>query len=245
MLKIFKISFSIFAIAMMLMLTLTWFWKNDAFELKAVKIQGNRFIAKEDIFELAGIDFSKDIFDVNTGEIEKRILKHGMIEKVSVTRFLPSALIIKVKERNLLAVISGSDLSAIDMTGTIFSQFPVESIYDLPAITGFHFHTDSTGKRSPDYPELVQQAIDILTQLKSHDLVIYHELSNLHFSRNSGYIFYLKKNNIPVILGLENYSQKLQYFLTIYHHLAERNELNQIRLIDLRFKDQVVVKNKI
>ena len=243
MLKIFKISFSIIFIAMMLMVTLIWFWKNDAFELKAVKIQGNRFVAKEDIFELAGIDFSKDIFEVNTGEIEKRILKHGMIEKVSVTRFLPSALKIKVKERNLLAVISGSELSAVDITGKILSQFPVESIYDLPAITGFHFHTDSTGKRSPDHPELVQRAINILAKLKTHDLVIYHELSDLHYSQNQGFIFYLKKKNIPVILGLEDYSQKLQYFLTIYHYLQDNNKLETVKLIDLRFKDQVVVKS--
>ncbi len=232
-------------IAMMLMLTLIWFWKNDAFELKAVKIQGNRFVSKEEIFEFAGIDFSNDIFEVNTGAIEKRILKHRMIEKVSVTRFLPSALKIKVRERNLLAVISGSEISAVDVSGKIFSRFPIGSIYDLPAITGFHFHTDSSGKRSPDHPELVQQAINILTEVKSHDLVIYHELSDLHYSQHHGFIFYLKKNNIPVIFGLDNYSQKLQYFLRIYHHLADKNELKETRLIDLRFKDQVVVKNRI
>ncbi len=243
MLKIFKISFSIIFFTMLLMVTLIWFWKNDAFELKAVKIQGNHFIAKEDIFELAGIDFSKDIFGVDTGEIEKRILKHGMIEKVAVTRFLPSALRIKVKERNILAVISGSDLSAVDVNGKIFSQFPAESIYDLPAITGFHFRTDSTGRRRPDHPELVQKAIYILSALKTHDLLIYHELSDLHYHQNQGFILYLKKKSIPVILGLEDYSQKLNNFLVIYHYLLDKNELEPVKLIDLRFKDQVVVKS--
>lgn len=245
MLKIFKISFSIIFIAMTLMLTLIWFWKNQVFELKAVKIQGNRFVAKEEIFELAGIDFSEDLFKIDTGEIEKRILRHGMIEKVSVARFLPSALKIKVKERDLLAVISGSEISAVDFTGNILDQFPIESVYDLPAITGFHFQTDSSGMRSPENPELVQHAVAILNNIKSQDLVLYHELSDLHYSRNHGFILYLKKNNVPVIFGLDNYLQKIQYFLTIYHHLEEKNELVATKLIDVRFKDQVIVKNRI
>jgi len=245
MLRIFKISFSIIIIAMMLMLTLIWFWKNDAFELKAAKIQGNRYVSKEEIFEIAGIDFSKDIFEVNTGEIEKRILKHGMIEKVSVRRFLPSALKIKVKERDLIAAISGSEISAVDIEGNILTQFPMESVYDLPVITGFHFQTESSGNRIPENPELVQQAVALLNEIKSRDLVLYHELSDLHYSQSSGFIFYLKDKNIPIVFGFDDYSKKIQYLLIIYHHLLNKDELAQAKVIDLRFKDQVVVKNRI
>lgn len=245
MLRIFKISFSIIIIAMMLMVTLIWFWKNDAFELKAAKIQGNRYVSKEEIFELAGIDFSKDIFEINTGAIEQRILNHGMIEKVSVNRFLPSALKIKVKERDLIAAISGSEISAVDLEGNILIQFPMQSVYDLPVITGFHFQTDSTGMRSPVHPELVQQAVDMLNEIKSRDLVLYHELSDLHYSREHGFIFYLKKKNATVVFGFDDYSKKLQNFLTIYHHLLNNNELAAAKVIDVRFKDQVVVKNRI
>ena len=245
MLKIFKISFSIIIIAMMLMVTMIWFWKNDAFELKAAKIQGNRYVSKEDIFELAGIDFTKDIFEVNTGEIEKRILKNGMIEKVSVTRFLPSALKIKVKERDLVAAISGSEISAVDIEGNILTQFPMESVYDLPVITGFHFQTDSMGVRSPDNPELVKQAVAMLNEIKSRDLVLYYDLSDLNYSQDHGFIFYLKDNNVPVVFGFDDYSKKIQYFLTIYHHLMDKNELAQAKVIDMRFRDQVVVKNRI
>lgn len=245
MLKIFKISFSIIFIAMMLMVTLIWFWKNDAFELKAAKIQDNHYVTKEEIFELAEIDFSNDIFEVNTGEIEKRILKHGMIEKVSVTRFLPSALKIKVKEREMIAAISGSEISAVDIKGNILTQFPMESVYDLPVITGFHFQVDSTGMRSPIDPELVQRAVAMLNEIKSRDLVLYHELSDLHYSREHGFIFYLKNNNTPVVFGFDDFSTKIQYFLTIYHHLLDKDELAQAKVIDIRFEDQVVVKNRI
>ena len=244
MLKAFKISFNIIIVAMMLMLMFIWFWKNEAFELKAVKIQGNHFISKEEIFERARIDFSKDIFKVNTGEIEKRILTHPMIDKVSVNRFLPSALKIKIKERDLLAVISGSEISAVDMAGSILTQFPTESVYDLPVITGFHFQTDSTDFREPDDPEQVQQAVDMLNELKKLDFLLYHEISELNYSNNNGFIFFLKEKNIPIIFGKENCFQKIRYFSTIYHHLLEKDSLEKLSFIDVRFADQVVVKNR-
>lgn len=244
MLRALKISFNIIIIAMMLMLMLIWFWKNEAFELKAVKIQGNCFVSKEDIFERAKIDFSKDIFKIDTGEIEARILTHPMIDKVSVNRFLPSALKIKIGERDLIAVISGSEISAVDKEGSILTQFPTESVYDLPAITGFHFQQDSANFRSPDEPEKVQQAVDILNELKTADLLLYHEISELNYSRNHGFIFYLKEKNLPIIFGRDNFSQKLMYFSTIYHHLLREDDLKKIAIIDVRFDDQVVVKSK-
>jgi cell division septal protein FtsQ len=244
MLKLFKISFSILIIAMMLMLTLVWFWKNEAFELKAAKIQGNRFVTKEEIFELAGIDFSKDIFEIDTDEIETRILNHPMIEQVSVTRFLPSALKIKVKERDLIAVISGSAISAVDGAGNILAQFPIESVYDLPVITGFHFQVDSIGGKNLKNPELVQRAINILNEIKDFDFIIYHEISELHYSQKHGFIFHLKKPNIPVIFGKDHYHRKVVYLSTIYHHLWEKNILNDIKVIDVRYDNQVVVKNR-
>jgi len=243
-LRAFKISFNIIIIAMMLMVMLMWFWKNEAFELKAVKIQGNRFVSNEEIFERANVDFSKDIFKVNTGEIEEHILTHPMIDKVSVNRFLPSALKIKIKERDMIAVISGSEISAVDVKGSILTQFPPASVYDLPVITGFHFHADSTNFRTPDEPERIQQAVEILNQLKAIDLLLYHEISELNYSQNHGFILYLKEKNIPIIFGRDDYSQKIMYFSTIYHHLRGKGRIGKAAVIDIRFVDQVVVKNK-
>ena len=242
MLKLLKTTFHIIVIAMMLMLTLIWFWKNDAFDLRAVKIQGNCFVTKEEIFELAGIDFSKDIFEVDTDKIEDQILRHPMIEQVRVTRFLPSALKINVKERDLIAVISGSEISAVDVTENILSQFPVESVYDLPAITGFNFQEDSSGVRKLQNPELMRHAINILNDIKSFDLVLYYEISELHYRRNHGFVFYLKKSTIPVIFGIGDYHRKVVYFSTMYHYLIANDRLTKALAIDVRFKDQVVVK---
>jgi len=244
MLKLLKISFNILVVAMTLMLTIMWFWKNEAFEIKAVKIQGNHFLTKEEIFELAGMDFSKDIFGIDTDEIESAIARHPMIEKVRVTRFLPSTLKINVKERDLIAAMSGSEVTVVDKKAAIVSHFPTEAAYDLPVITGFHVRRDSTRTLQPDQPERVAEAVAILNKIKNQDLVLYYQVSELHYSPNYGFVFYLKTSNLPVIFGKGDYDRKISYFATIYHYLYDKNELRHARVIDIRFDDQVVVKTK-
>lgn len=245
MLKVFKISFSIIFLAAVMLVTLIWFYNNQVFVLQAVKIQGNRFVSKEEIFELAEVDFHQDLVKLKTDEIERRIRSHGLIEEVSVSRFFPSTLKIRVKERSLLAVISGSAISAVDVKGMILTQFPPEAVYDLPVITGFRFRTNSNGDREPEEPERVHQAVAFLNLLRSMDLVIYHELSELHYSASNGFVLFLKYNNLPVILGTENLVEKLHYLSIIYYRLMEKNELATAKVIDLRFKDQVIVRNRI
>lgn len=244
-LKIFKILSSIIIIAMMLILALIWFWKNDAFELRAVKIQGNRFLPQEEIFELAGIDFARDVFEVDTDAIERKLRTCEMIEKVSVSRFLPSTIKIKVLERELIAAMSGSEVSAVDIGGNIISRYPPAAIYDLPVITGVHFRKDSSrGTQESEPPDPFHDIINILKKIKSRDILLYCDISEIHYSQNNGIVVYLKRSNLPVILGKDYYHRKVIYFSTIYHYLLEKNNLNQALVIDVRFKDQVVVKQK-
>lgn len=244
MVKLLKISFSVMIIAVMLIPTFIWFRKNEAFVIRAVKIQGNQFVPDEQILDAAEINYSKDIFAVNTDEIEVRILTHPMIERVSVRRLLPSTLKIKVTERNLIAALAGSEVSAVDFSGNIITNYPAESVYDLPVITGFHFKTEVKGVRKPIQPELLQEAFTILYHLKSLDIILYHDISELHYSPSSGIILYFKKTNLPVILGKDDFNRKIAYLSTVYHYLVEKNSLDKALAIDVRFKDQVVVKHK-
>lgn len=244
MLKVFKISISIVLMAMMLMLTFIWFRKNDAFLLKSARVYNSQFVSEERILELANIDFGSDIFKINTDEIESRIEEDPMIEKVSVTRFLPSALKIKVREKVLIAAISGSEVAAVELDGDVIDNYPPRAIYDLPVITGLSFHNDSTGIRTPTEPELVKQGATVLNEIRSLDIVLYNEISELHFQNDNGIIFFLKKKNLPVFIGKNSIAQKLNYLSNIYSQLISSSELENVLALDLRYKDQVIVKYK-
>lgn len=233
------------AITVILLIAMVlWFRSNDAFMIRAVTISGNQFVSREQILDAADIDLSKDIFAIDTDEIEVRILTHPMIDQVSVRRFLPATLKIKVHERTLLAALAGSEVAAVDYDGTIVHNYPVAAIYDLPVITGFHLRSETPGVKKPTQPELLEDAFSILRQLKENDILLYHEISELHFSPAAGMVLYSKRSNLPIILGRDDFLLKVAYFSTIYHHLIETGNLDNALAIDIRFKNQVVVKQK-
>lgn len=244
MLKWLKISFNVLIIALILIITFIWFRKNDAFVLKSVKISGNQFVAQEEIMELINVDFSGEIFKIDTDAIKKNILSHPMVKSVSVNRFLPATLRIHIHERKLIAAISGSEISAVDEHGIVISQYPASAVYDLPVITGFSFKNDSTGQRKLDQPELISDMFYIVKKLKSVNLSLYHEISEIHYRSGYGVVIYFKNINLPVIFGNDDFQRKVIYFSTIYQHLMERKLLDQALAIDVRFKNQVVIKHK-
>lgn len=242
--RIIKITIPALITVVLLVSMLLWFRSNDAFLIRAVTVSGNQFVSREQILDVADIDLSKDIFAIDTDEIEVRILTHPMIDQVSVRRFLPATLKIKVHERTLLAALAGSEIAAVDYDGTIVYNYPAAAIYDLPVITGFRMQAETHGVKKPKEPELLDDAFRILRQLKEDDIILYHEISELHFSPAVGLILYFKRSNLPVILGRDDFFLKVAYFSTVYHHLANTGNLDKALAIDIRFKNQVVVKNK-
>ncbi|MDZ7264893.1 MAG: FtsQ-type POTRA domain-containing protein [candidate division KSB1 bacterium] len=242
--RIIKIAVPALIAVVLLVPVVLWYRSNDAFLIRAVTVTGNQFVSREQILDAADIDLSKDIFAIDTDEVEVRILTHPMIDQVSVRRLLPATLKIKVHERTLLAALAGSELAAVDYDGTIVQNYPAAAIYDLPVITGFHLVDQIHGVKKPAQPELLEDAFRILRQLKESDIVLYHEISELHFSPDVGMILYFKKSNLPVVLGRDDLLLKIAYFSTIYHHLTTTGNLNNALAIDIRFKNQVIVKHK-
>lgn len=236
-----KITFNILMITFFLGLTLIWLRKNDLFVIDNVKVVENRLLTREEIIELANIDFSKEIFQIDLRAIEDRLSANELIEKVTVSRYLPSAIKIRVEEKDLIATIADKKLFALDSNGELVNTDRLTALYDLPVVTGTHLATDSAGTKFISEP--IVEMVQMLKALRSINLQVYHDLSEIHYGQNSGFILYLREKPIPIIFGFHDYSRKIYYLTTMYDLLKKRNELLTLSSIDFRFAGQVVVRN--
>ncbi len=242
--RLLKISLFITTTALIFVVIFLLLWHNNIFVLKAVRIYNNKLVTKNDILQKTVFDFSTDIFNINTDKIEQDIIKHPMIKDVKVNRYYPSFLEIWVKEHELIAGISGSDIAAVTEKGNLIFKYNPLILYDLPIITGIHFTTDTLGNRLSENPRLIKKGVNIFKAIKEIDPLLFYEISELNFSQDKGMIFFLKKNNIPVIFGENNLLRKLNYFSTIFDELFEKKSLNSVLALDIRYEGQVVVKQK-
>ena len=109
-------------------------------------------------------------------------------------------------------------------------------------ITGTYFRTDSVGNKvvSPKIHEMIR----ILKALRLINYRLYHDISELHYDKKYGIVLYLRKNAVPIILGFNNYSRKINKLSAIYEILQSQTKLSTLKTIDVRYEGQVVVKNK-
>ena len=241
MLKLTKIIFNIMLVTSVLILALLWLRKYDLFVINRVKVIGNKLLTKEEIIELAAIDFSQEVFKIDVDAIKKRLLTDPLIKEAAVSRYLPSAIKIQVKEMDLIANITCSELSTLDSDGNIVNTKKILAFYDLPVITGTKFNTDSLGNRVAS--QQMYKMIEILKFLRLTNFELYHEISEINYNKNYGILLYLRKKTIPIIFGFDNYLRKINYLSAVYEVLKKKSELSSLKVIDVRFNGQVVVRN--
>jgi len=240
MVKIAKIAFYAIMLACFFIITIMWLRENDLFVLNRVKVIGNKLLTSEEIIDLADLDFSSEIFEIDIDAVKKRLLSNELIADVKITRNRPSAIKIKVTERDLIAVSAGSRLNTVTTDGCIVDTDNFRALYDLPMMTGSHFVYDSLGQKIVS--DTMQDMIFILTIIRTIDLQLYHTISEINFDPESGITLFYGNKSIPIVLGFDNYIDKLYNLYIFNSHMKDSDEFNKIKTIDVRFAGQIVTK---
>ena len=161
-----------------------------------------------------------NIFFIKSDQINELISLNSSVEKFEIFKKYPSSIDVKIQKTNFLAKINIKGKIYLIGSNAKISKYDL-NYYDLPFIFG-----------KPDI-------IDFLNFKKKIDQsnFSYGEIKNLYFYPSKRWDLELK-NNIFVKLPKNNVKESLNLS---YQFLNEKN-LQEINLIDARFKNQVVIK---
>ena len=161
-----------------------------------------------------------NIFFIKSDQINELISLNSSVEKFEIFKKYPSSIDVKIQKTNFLAKINIKGKIYLIGSNAKISKYDL-NYYDLPFIFG-----------KPDI-------IDFLNFKKKIDQsnFSYGEIKNLYFYPSKRWDLELK-NNIFVKLPKNNVKESLNLS---YQFLNEKN-LQDINLIDARFKNQVVIK---
>ena len=113
----------------------TWLNAQELFSLKNIKIEGNRFVKKSELLNLVKVEPSISLLDYDTQKIANQVERHPLIQRATVSRSLPSSLVIKVQEKEPIALLNNSELLALDEKGRPMPVFRTEMLFDYPIIS--------------------------------------------------------------------------------------------------------------
>ena len=134
------------------------------FSIRSIVIQGNSYVSKEDICQIAGVKEQQNIFVITTTDIQQRLLHDLRIEQATVRRVLPSTLEIQVTERIPLATVACQyGFLDLEQNGMVLDAYKKLKAPTLPAITGVTVPDVYIGDRVEQ--EMVQKVLVFLAAL--------------------------------------------------------------------------------
>ena len=77
----------------------TWLNAQELFSLKDIKVEGNRFAKTSELLNLVKVEPSLSLLEFDTQKIASQVEQHPLVKRATVSRSLPSSLVIRVQEK--------------------------------------------------------------------------------------------------------------------------------------------------
>lgn len=181
--------------------------RSDFFSLKKVEVLDNDILSKSEIINLSNIKLEKNIFDYNKKDIKNNIIKNPYIEDVSVTRKIPSTIVIHIKEKEILAALNQDEnYYYIDNKGNLIGNIDKSKIKDNTLIisTNFNIKNNKIKYNSNTDKEYL---VSLAKNIKNQNLQV--EIKDVDFTRKSEIVMKNKKGLDIYILKDKDISKNI------------------------------------
>ena len=220
--------------------SLKWADFKKIYKIDEVNIYGVNFFDKSLIENEGSSIKHKNILQGNLNYHKNEILKLDHIEDCKISRKFPSTINITVYEREPIALINSDELIILDSEGICL---PVEYCdLSLPILSNFKSNPELYPKGFKTASNNVMTSIELMKYTKDNFKNIYDEISEFVFNENSEYEVILKNGKTRILLGINKLSTKMKYLNSFEQALNGEKDIKDYKYIDLRFDNQVVVK---
>ncbi len=211
----------------------------------AIVVRGEQILTEKQVIELANVPARVGLYDIDLTTIEQNVRRSAFVKNVIVKRDAPSALRIMIEERKPIAVLTtaNGNMFFIDDEGMVLPHLATSAAFDLPVITG----ADSTetlivGQRATDGDILA--ALDALSAARAVGSDVFHLISEIRLRHGRhDLVLYSSDAGVPIIFGKGNAVKKMAELDAFWKQVVVQQGPQNIRYIDLRFDDQIVVSS--
>ena len=106
--------------------------KMEFFHLRAVTVEGTRYLSPETVVERLALDTMRSVWD-DTEPLAGRLRTMSQVSRVEISRKLPGTLVVRIHENLPVALApSPRGLEPVDTAGTVLPIDPLRDDLDLP-----------------------------------------------------------------------------------------------------------------
>lgn len=178
-----KVTMSFFGILIIFLISVLFYLFSGRYSVNKITILGQTNLTKDKILELAKIDMNKNIYIMNTKNIEKNLTANNYIQSATVRRKFPQEITISIVERIPVASIPiTSGYVIIDENATAISIVQDEKSVKKPIISGISISNiklkDIIPVKDKEALENILKIIHLISSLDLLDNISYIDLKN-------------------------------------------------------------------
>ncbi len=216
------------------------FEHSPLFTIEQIEQRGCKRLKLETLSSSSGIERGQNLLALKSGDVSRRLEKHPWIRRASVVKRFPGLLLIKVAEREPVAVIKiRKALYYLDEEGMVFHRLSAGDSLDFPVITGLENFKGTFGRRGE--AREIRKVLSLLRVLGGSTIL--GRTSEISVDSLKGLIFYLEVLPVPMHIGWDNYLEKRERLEIIFSQLT--TEESELKAVDLRFSGQIVLQHNI
>lgn len=214
---------------------------SDMFLVRDVTIRGQRYLSVGQVELLLQGLRSENVFMVDFDHYRQRVLDSSWVEQVSLSRVLPSTIVVDVVERTPVVLARRNQhLYLVDSTGTIIDEHRAEySEFDLPIADGLLIDGPEGDAHVDDQRMvLVTQLLEALAGRADLE----ERVSQIDVSNPRNLVAMLDDDPAWLHLGRSAFAERLQRYLDLRPALRDR--FGAIDYADLKFDERVYVRGQ-
>jgi len=217
-----------------------WGRGEERFLLSEFEVRGNRVLTRDEVVALSGAQMGENLLDVRISVLEEAVAASPRVERARARRVLPDRVVVTLDEKRPAALVTAGVDGIFELTddGTVLPPAAQTAAVDLPVITGAVGEV-SVGADSVS-PELTE-ALALLARAREVSEGLWMEISEVRIAPGSGLVIYTVADGAEIRVGSGALSSRdLESLWRVISDIRGRGL--EAETIDLRFKDQVVVR---
>ena len=226
---------ALLAVALLAAAGLRWALTSPRFAVDAVEVRGASRVPVARILSTAGIAPGANLWSVDTRAVVARIEGMPEIRRADLIREMPNHLTIVVEERRPFTLVHAGRLHWMDEDGRVLGEEARAVAPEVPVISGLS-EDELASMRTAPGPK-ARAAIQLIRALLRSGSTLTAEISEIDMSRAEGPVLYTV-DGVEVRLGAEEWDERLARLEGVLAQVATQD----VNGVDLRFKDQVVLK---
>jgi cell division protein FtsQ len=214
-----------------------WLLSSERFAVKSVDVRGAQQLTADRILEAAQIPPGRSLFLLDPRKIARGVEALPEVEHAEVIRELPDRVTVVVRERRPFTLVHAGRLHWIDESGHLLGREAQAVTPPAPIISGLTEAELLSMKAAPTGK--ARDAIRLIRSLLRSGSALAAEISEIDVASTDGPVLYTV-GGIEVRLGADEWDERLARLEAVLGQKAARE--GGIRMVDLRFRDQVVLQ---